>query len=179
MLLSGDLMGADQMKKINVHTEKVELQQRQREMTDHFELARAQLKKRQELDTEKLRMDQEYQQKHLADREKFDLVVKTRRVEATQRIFTEEKDYARFITKKFRKSAEIVVPTTVVAYRDVKGDLPAIARGKIAPPGVAQMLELRTRIEVTRLPLAPLAVKHYRPPPLVKPVKTRRSESVL
>jgi hypothetical protein len=175
MLLSGDLMGADQMKRINAQTEKVELQVRHREMAGSFEVARANLMAKQATDVDRLRFQQEGEMKWLGESERKDLAVKARRVEATQKVLTEEKDYSNFMTKKFRKSADIVVPATVAPCREVGGDLPPLARGKSVPPGVASMMEIRKRIPVSRLPLGPLAVKHYQPPSLVKAVKKHSS----
>jgi hypothetical protein len=173
MLLCGNLTGADQMKRANSQTEKVELKSREREMTESFEVARGNLMRKQGLEVDKLRMDQEGEMKYLGEIERKDMTAKTRRVEATQRILGDEKDWSKFITKKFHKSAEIIVPATVAPSRDASSDLPALARGKVIPPGIAPMMEIRKRIPVSRLPLGPLALKHYQPPSLVKTLKRR------
>jgi hypothetical protein len=173
MLLCGNLTGADQMKRLNSQTEKVELKSREREMTGSFEVARGNLMRKQGHEIERLRMDQEGEMKYLGEIERKDMTAKTRRVEATQRILAEEKDYSKFITKKFHKSANIIVPATVAPSRDASSELPPLARGKVIPPGIASMMVIRKRIPVSRLPLGPLALKHYQPPPLVKPVKRR------
>jgi hypothetical protein len=89
------------------------------------------------------------------------MTAKTKRAEAIQRALTEEKEWQRFIRKKFHRTAEIVVPTTVVPCREVNQDLPALSLGKIAPPGSGPMLEFRKKVIVTRLPFRPLAIKHY------------------
>jgi hypothetical protein len=170
MLLCGNLTGADRLKKLNSQTEKAELRSREREMAESFDVAKGNLMRKQAHEIERLRMDQGGEMEYLGEIERKDMTAKTRRVEATQRVLAEEKDYSKFITKKFHKSANIIVPVTVARSRDASSDLPALARGKVIPPGIASMMVIRKRIPVSRLPLA---LKHYQPPPLVKPVKRR------
>jgi hypothetical protein len=176
MALCGNLPGADQMKRINAQTEKMELQHRHKEMAVHFEIARANLLRQHQREIQNLKMDQESDTKILIENDREDMGVKARRVEATQRVLTEEKDYQRFIRKKFHRSAEIVVPTTVLACREGSDDLPPMPHGRVVPATVAPMLEFRKKIVVTRLPLTSLSIPHYRPPSLLKAAKAKKAD---
>jgi hypothetical protein len=176
LVLCGNLTGADQMKRINAQTEKVELRQREQEMGTHFAIARENLRRKHDRDADKLRMEQESDMKIQGENERKDLLAKSKRLEITQRMLVEEKDDQKFMTKKFHRSAEIVVPATVLRCKERGEDLPAIAHGKAVPPGVAPMLEVRKKIVVTRLPLAPLPIKHFRPPPLFRPPKPKKAD---
>jgi hypothetical protein len=173
MVLCGQLGDADQLKKINGQREKVELLQRHREMEGSFEVARANLQRRNALEVDKLRNDQDDEMRFLGECERREMTGKMRAVEVTQRILGEERDYSKFVTKKFHRDAEFVVSAIVAPCRDASSDLPPLARGKVIPPGTAAMMEIRKRIPVSRLPLGPLALKHYRPPSLVKSIKRR------
>jgi hypothetical protein len=176
LMLCGNYPGADQMKRINSQTEKVEIEHRRAEMRAHFEIARANLNMKHGREAEKLKMEQESMTKVQAENEKKDLAAKARRVEATQRVLTEEKDFEKFIRKKVHRPADSVMPPTLLTIRDGGEDLPALSFGKSAPPGVAPMAELGSKSVVTRLPLPPLTIKHYHPPPLVKAPKPKKSD---
>jgi hypothetical protein len=169
MLLCGNLAAADQLKKVNAQAEKSDLQRRQREMSEHFGKARANLLEKQRFELERLRMIHDGDAQIFNERERRDMLVKTRRLEATQAILVDEKDFGRFIAKKTKRNSMTIVPSTVMTIRDAPEDLPVIPRGKTVPAGMAEMSELRKKIVVTRLPLLPLAIRHYKGPPLDKP----------
>jgi hypothetical protein len=177
LVLCGNLTGADQMKRINAQTEKVELKHREQEMGTHFAIARENLTRKHNHEAEKLRMDQESDLKIQGENERKDLLAKAKRLEAAQGIFAEEKDNDRFFRKKFHRSEEIVVPATVLTCKERGEDLPPLAPGRSVPPSVAPMMEVRKKVIVTRLPLAPLPIRHFRPPPLVKPPKPKKTDA--
>jgi hypothetical protein len=177
MLLCGMYDRAEQMKKISAAAEKGEVAGRQREMTTHFGIARANLNARQRAEADKLRTDQESRARILGENERREMAVRTRRVEATERVLAEEKDYQKFVSRTYRHPPECICPATVLATKGGTDDLPVIPRGKTAPAGSAEWAELRRREFVTRLPLPPLAIRHYRPPSVLPKPRPKSSKS--
>jgi hypothetical protein len=181
MMLCGMYDQAHEMKQINARTEKAELQSRKDEMSGHFEIARANLVRRQQKHVDKLRTQQEDEIKTLAEKERRDMTAKTKRVEATERILAEEKDFENFVTKKYKKPSSWILPPTVMTSKGPSMDLPVISKRKPAPPKGEERVESDQATErpkrqfVTRLPLPPLAIRHYKPPSLLSKPRSRSS----
>jgi hypothetical protein len=177
MLLSGMYDRADQMRRINAAAEKGEVAARQREMATHFAAARANLNARQRAAAEKLRADQDSTARILAEHERKEMTVRTRRVEATERVLAEEKDFQNFAARTYRHPPDWICPATVMTTKGGTDDLPVIPRGKTAPAGSAGWAELRRREFVTSLPLPPLPIRHYRPQSVIPKPRPKASNS--
>jgi hypothetical protein len=177
MMLCGMYEQADKMKRINARAEKAELQDRRAEMSDHFAIARTNLSWRQQKEFEKLRTQQDGKIKMLGEDERKDIAAKTKRVEATERVLAEERDYEKFVTKRYKKPPSWTLPSTVMTSKGASEDLPVIPRGKMAPAGSAEWADLRKRQFITRLPLPPLAVRHYKPPSLIPKPRSKSSNA--
>ncbi|OHS93053.1 hypothetical protein TRFO_12063 [Tritrichomonas foetus] len=168
MLLTGRYEEAEQMKQLNVVTEKIELEERKTEMNIHFLMARSELIQKQQSITQKKQEEIAQAENILAEKERKDLEIKNKRLLATQRTLEEEKDYNKFINKKFKRPATCIVPSTVMASRDATEDIPPIPHGAVIPHSVSDMMNIRKRSIVTPLPLQPLSIRKYKAPRLVR-----------
>ncbi|OHT10218.1 hypothetical protein TRFO_20509 [Tritrichomonas foetus] len=162
MLLIGEYEGAEQMKKINAQLEKAETLDRKQEMMNSFLAAQSNLISRQKSELTRLISEQTKKLDLLNEFERKDIEVKVKRLTVTQSFLDEEKDFNKFVAKKYKRPASCIVPNTVMASRDAPQDLPPLPRGKLVPHTVSDLLAVRKRAIVTPLPLPPFAVRKYK-----------------
>jgi hypothetical protein len=127
MVLAGQLEAAEEVKRANRQSERQEAQNQYQNMMDSFENVRAKLVADQASEMEKLRMEQELKLKNMLKDEEAAMEVCHKRIAATQRKWEEESDFEKFTAKKFKKSADCVLPTTVFNPAD---DLPKLSRAR-------------------------------------------------
>jgi hypothetical protein len=165
MLLSGDLIHAEEMRKFNSEVEKQEIDERHKEMRREYERARLNLIAKQAQEVEQRKAEQSIETGILGENERKDLQTKMRRIEAVEKTLEEEKDYGKFCARKYKRDCKIVLPPTVLT--SVK-EFGVVGSRKGSPIGSPEWRELRERSVATPLPLSSLRVKHYKGRKLVR-----------
>jgi hypothetical protein len=162
MVLSGQLEAAEQVKRLNQRSEKMETVAKYQDMVESFENARAQLVADHEEEFTKLQTDQDFRSRNMLKDEKIALEVCLKRVAATKRNLEEESDIDKFVARKFKKPVECVLPLSVY---DVGDELPPLGRGRGVggrPDAQATLADENAR-EPTPLHLPPLKVRKIAP----------------
>lgn len=169
MLLAGMYTEADQMKRINARLEKREITDRKFEMGHHFKLARGALIHKQSEEVDNVKMDIVIGDDIFNMREKRELDVRLKRLQATQRNLEDEKNVDNFVAKRFKRPKTAVVPSTVMVTKDTYDDIPVRPRGNSTMShNVQDMMTIRKKNIVTPLPIQPLAIKKYKTQKIVK-----------
>ena len=160
MVLTGEFDRAQQMRKRNQRSEKREAASNYEAMEEAFQAARKQLLETQETERNELLNSQSNRREMFLRQRGHDLEVLDKRKHAVEGLIAGEGDYDRFVARKFRKSAEVVLPKTVTMSGGA--DIPVAGRGHESKVDTKEVNEFRAKTIATPLMLPPLKVKRLR-----------------
>lgn len=160
LVLTGDFDRAAEMRKINHKIEKNEIEAKSHDREVSFEQARQHLLNTQERERQDLLTAQAGRKAVLKKRETHELNVLARRQQAVEGMVAEDGDYNNFCAKKFKKSAEVIVPMTVTMNGG--SDIPVAGKARASMRDVDNLQTFRSSSVAAPLVLPPLQVKRLR-----------------
>jgi hypothetical protein len=166
MLLIGDFLGADVLRRINKRFEAAEITAKYEMYQASFEIARGKLLSDQQADIDALKWDQEFAYNWLKKQAADEIETCVRRVECLKRVLEEEARLEAFVARKFKKPVEIVLPMTVTL--DGGDDIPPSGKTRI---GIGKISRLREANETGPLALPKLRVRPAKIPRAYVPPK--------
>ena len=176
MLLAGMYTEADQQKRANSHMEKREIASRNFEMGHHFKLARSALIHKQGEEVDNVKMDIVIGDELFSLKERREIDVRMKRLQATQRTLDDEKNVDNFVAKRYKRPTSTVVPATVMVTREKIDDIPVKSKGPVTVSQNAQdMMTIRKKNLVTPLPIQPLSIRKYKTQKILKTTHKEKS----
>ena len=160
MALTGEYDRAQQMRKSNQKSEKQEAASNYIAMEEAFEAARKQLLENQEIERNDLLKSQVTRKELFMKQKAQELEVLDKRKHAVEGLIAGDGDFNRFVARKFRKSAEIVLPKTVTIAGGQ--DIPVAGQGHESKIDTKDFHDFRAKTIATPLALPPLKVKRVR-----------------
>ena len=153
LALTGDFDKAQEIRKQNERYEKTEATQKYHEMVGAYESKRRKLIEEQEVQRKELQREQEFRFACIQKAYQEELDLANRRYQAAKKALEMESDINKFIAKKFKKSADVVLPVSVT----VSGGNDVLTSDKVK--SVTQLKKFREAPQVAPLTLPPLNVK--------------------
>ena len=157
MALIGDLVGAHEMSKIVKRTEKIEASQKYENMMMTFEKERANLMLQQDQARDMLIAQQNQKRNNMQkQRDEINAQYK-RRIQALERVIQDDADIEKFCAKKFKRSADTVIPMSATTVGG--DDIPTTGKMRAAPLNLAGLMSYRENSVPTPLQLPTLRIK--------------------
>jgi hypothetical protein len=169
LALVGDFQVAEQVRRINQRSEKVETNQRWAAMEGNFESAREQLLFEQNRERRELIANHDARRAVLMKKQADDISVLTNRQQGLRNALLGDGDYNKFIAKKFKKPSDMVV--SMSATISGGSDIPVPGLGVVSRD-VENLMRYRVATVATPLNLPPLKVT-----PLRRSAKAGRGSS--
>lgn len=162
LALVGNFTDAQAVQKINCRIEKFESEERTADMKDSFEFARERLIYDHAFEHQKLLHDQDLKRQVMLLQEKKDMEVYKNRLQALENVYAEESDYNKFVARKFKKSADFVLPMTCTL--DGGSDIPPSGKSRVVTRDTENIMKVRAANVASPLKLPPLKFKKMKKP---------------
>jgi len=159
MLINEYYEAAEKQNKINSIIEKKETTEQLKRFEGKYLEEKQQLLDAQTNDLMQFESEEKTKYEILLVNEKEDILIKQRRVDALSRILEDEKDFGKFVAKRYKCPKERVQPPTVTNFGGI--DLPALTKGRLAPIGHEEMHQIKNRSYVSPLSLPILNSKVF------------------
>ena len=157
MALTNDLIGAHNIHKRILKAEQAEAKEKSREMMQSMLAQQNNLVNQLNIEMENVIQSQETMKSNLQRQNEQEVQVAARRVEILQRILNEESNINNFCSKKFKKSADKVVPMAVTINGG--NDIPTCGKTRSAPRNTSVLMSFRESTISSPLQLPKLKFK--------------------